>query len=696
MAADLTVTQAWDDVFRVLRPRWPQEFGAPDLQRALAELEEEARQGRPSTLPVVQGSGRMAWLSVAGSGRDLREYLDDLRAWLSKQDSSAIGRIVLARDSPGPLSSALNVVASHGYARWDGDTSRGAETLRRLVRMHQFLGSRPELESARVPSLASLRLEFVSALKIGDWTRAESCVDEIDHWSLDRAPATVQMRIRLLDARGDVDRLFDFALRRQAWTFTSPHRIAAALVGAVDARAIQPVVDSDGLQAAFDLFRRVWHARLVEVIADSRGDARTRRLAAFAAVVDKDARSLALLLPELQAHVADFLRNQVPTIALSPDSAVDSTSSQSAPSGATGRDRYAASSEDARDSVATAGADRSAYWASLHRAIKTADVTRTRYLLAALEDDLLASDEFIAGASDGLLELLTDPAIESDPRASTLRYEALTVLVDGFVGAPGFPSVNHLDVYLSLLNGLVEVRGGALSDADSQLVLGLGSAVATLAAEACPKCEQVFRTLWRRRPVVARLDWLTAALDSLAEVHPHPDRLVDLFADGLALAERKSLRLSRTKLSMWRRIGAAIELPSVDVERLLSPLAEEATSEQPDILATSGLNRIAIVSLREASANGAAKELEARTGASVAVVTSLVADDQTRQASNADLILYVWAASTHAAYRAFDRWRSKLEYVQGTGASSIVMAAERWAARHANEEGRTAPSSHIH
>lgn len=691
MATDLTVTEAWNEIFRLLRPRWLQEFGAPDLQSALAQLEEEARRGRPSSFPVVQGSGRVSWLSVAGSGRDLREYLDDLRAWLSKRDGAAIGRVVAPQDVPGPMSQALGLVAPHGYARWDCENGSGHEILRRLDRMHRFLSSRPELESARVPSLAALRLDFVLALKIGDWTRAEACVDEIDRWSLDRAPATVQMRLRLLDARGDIERLFEFARRHQAWTFTSPQRIAAALVGAVDVCAIQPVEDSHGIQAAFDTFRREWHLRLVDIIADSRGDARARRLAAFAAAADNDARSLSRLLPELPTRVAEYLRDHVPSVALSgPAAEADATPNPSTPSQThpTVQETPTAASEEPPSAGGMSISEPSAYWVELHRAIKAADVARTRYLLAALEGDLPASDEFVAGASDGLLELLTDPAIESDSRASTLRYEALTVLVDGFVGAPGFPSVKHLEVYLSLLSGLVEVRGGTVSDADSQLVLGLGSAVAALSAEACPKCEDVFRALWRRRPVVPRLDWLTAALDTLAEVHPHPNSLVDLFADGLALAERKSLRMSRTKLSMWRRIGGALELPSADVERLLSPLIDEGPSEEPDLLATSGLRRIAIVSLREASATTAARELEARTGATVSVVTSLGADDQTRQATSADLILYVWAASTHAAYRAFDRWRSKLEYVQGTGASSIVMAAERWAARHANEEGR--------
>ena len=81
------------------------------------------------------------------------------------------------------------------------DRGRGHPTS--IARMHRFLATRPQLEHARVPSVAALRLEFVSALKVGNWSRAEACVNEIDHWTLDHASATLQMRIRLLDARGE-------------------------------------------------------------------------------------------------------------------------------------------------------------------------------------------------------------------------------------------------------------------------------------------------------------------------------------------------------------------------------------------------------------------------------------------------------------------------------------------------------------
>ena len=59
------------------------------------------------------------------------------------------------------------------------------------------------------------------------------------------------------------------------------------------------------------------------------------------------------------------------------------------------------------------------------------------------------------------------------------------------------------------------------------------------------------------------------------EVHPAPQNLVDLFTDGLLLAERKAVLMSATKIAMWRRIGAALELPNEDVEALLSPLVEQ-------------------------------------------------------------------------------------------------------------------------
>jgi hypothetical protein len=48
-------------------------------------------------------------------------------------------------------------------------------------------------------------------------------------------------------------------------------------------------------------------------------------------------------------------------------------------------------------------------------------------------------------------------------------------------------------------------------------------------------------------------------------------------------------------------------------------------------------------------------------------------------------VLIVWSAITHAVFRAFDGVdRERIEYVQGTGAASIVLALERWAIRQSS------------
>jgi vacuolar-type H+-ATPase subunit F/Vma7 len=113
-------------------------------------------------------------------------------------------------------------------------------------------------------------------------------------------------------------------------------------------------------------------------------------------------------------------------------------------------------------------------------------------------------------------------------------------------------------------------------------------------------------------------------------------------------------------------------------EMIIEPIEAEETVEI-DPLSILNLRKIAVVTLNERAAKQAAEELKSRTGAEVVIVTSTTADDLTKTAESADLILFVWAASTHAVYRTFDHVRDKLQYVQGTGPSSIVLAAERWA-----------------
>jgi hypothetical protein len=197
----------------------------------------------------------------------------------------------------------------------------------------------------------------------------------------------------------------------------------------------------------------------------------------------------------------------------------------------------------------------------------------------------------------------------------------------------------------------------------------------------------IVRGWWKQRAIIQRLPWLVSALEAVAHLHPNPTALHDLVSDGLNLALRKRYLLTNTEFNAWKRIGDALEMPHADLDALLNGLIAPASAGTADELYSAGLKRIAIVSLHEAGAREAAKELEQRTGADVVLVASTVQDAATKKAVAADLILFVWAATSHAVYRAFDECRAKLTYVQGTGASSIVAAAEKWAREKAARAG---------
>ena len=97
-----------------------------------------------------------------------------------------------------------------------------------------------------------------------------------------------------------------------------------------------------------------------------------------------------------------------------------------------------------------------------------------------------------------------------------------------------------------------------------------------------------------------------------------------------------------------------------------------------DILKLYKFKKIAIVSLQENSAKIAASEIKERTNADILLINKNAANEFTESAKTADVVLYVWASAKHSIYRAFENNRDILQYVKGTGSTSIVRALENW------------------
>ena len=199
------------------------------------------------------------------------------------------------------------------------------------------------------------------------------------------------------------------------------------------------------------------------------------------------------------------------------------------------------------------------------------------------------------------------------------------------------------------------------------------AAIANLSNTSLQSCTKLLRAWWQLRPVLPRLNWLLAVLDSLAPLSPHPDEMVDLWVESVGLAHRKQLILTPSEFRLWKRVSNLLELDENDVAKDLEILQPLVHGQRFDSLANVSWQKIAIISLQES----AARELQSRTNAEVIVVTSLVQDGLTKTAKAAGVILFVWAACSHAVYRAFDDCRSRVVYVQGTGTSSIVAAAKQ-------------------
>ena len=639
------------------------------LSNALQSFIEQFQYDGVCVLPYVNAKKtKILWAVTATSIRDIRDYFEDAKAWLQFEDCKNLtGEIVQNKTPESEIALNIASISPQGYGRWVSPIERFRPILLRLAQMNRFLATKPDKTRVVIPTLPTLRLSFITALTVGDWGRAEACIDEIDRWNLEQASSTLHMRIRLFEAQGDTKKLFHLACQQEAWNFSSPSRIASAILNAVDHVSIMTEEENQGLHASFQLFKNHWYGKLYQLVEDAKDELKIARILAMAATSDKNHSRLKKWIPHISAELANLLVNEFPNFNTESNPVSNPSNVQSF------EDR---SSYTFQDNSKTAN-----FWQSLHDSIKKGHSATTLKLLEKIDENFLNNTEFICAAPDGLLELLSDPDIDHIRVSHLLRQDAIAKLIDAFVGSSDFPRFDHLECYLSLLDGMVILNSDSMNSNESQLLLGLVGASVHLSSSAVSRCEQIVRQWWTNRPLVQRIDWLASSLDTLASVHSNPSSLVDLYIDGLDLASRRGQKFTVSQIRSWEAIGLALELSFEFVTESLLSLRSNDGQESPDPLAISGLKQVAIISLQETSAREAAREIERRSGATVNVVTSSVADFQARNAKTSDLILYVWAATSHATYRSLDSVRDRIEYVQGTGSSSILVAAERWVER---------------
>ena len=675
MATTVSLTAAIDKLVAELALSWPADLatalGSPSTREAtaVAALIERARRGYPSSLPyLLRDKGRVLWVSVDGSARRLVDYAEDLRSWVLLGYGVAGDVEFVQGVEGGRLAKFVQAVSPNGYLRWGSATSTLPTVLGVLSQMHAFMERMPDANSESIPSIHVLRFRFVSALRCGEWDVAASVIDEIDRWGLEQAHKTMQMRLRLLGESGDYLNLMDTVERHHLWSLAHPSQVAEAILEAFLQVVVEPLEATLPPSEVCNQLRP-WYQKVVQVLPKVEPHSELIRLFAYVACLDHDGPSAQVLLPHLSDSLAQFVRE---TCGLAAQEEYVAPS----PNGPAANETPLP--EPARRSTPSAA---TAYWVDLQRLVRHGSTAALDQHLSELDARVLKQADFLDQVPDVLLELISDPEVDSRPAARNALQEVLTCLVDVSIGAPGFPSSTHLNLYLSLAESLVYLRGPSASDEDAYLLHGLLAAIANLSGPATHQCVELLRSWWKERPVLPRVGWLLAVLESLAPLHPDPGSMLDLWAEAVALATRKSLVLTLSQCRTWQRVGTLLELDADTVSGELAKFRPVDQATESDPLAAVKWQTIAIVSLQESAAREAAKDLHARTGADVVVVSSLVQGRLTKAAEEADVILLVWAACSHAVYRAFDEHRDRLAYVQGTGASSILSAAERMAER---------------
>lgn len=616
---------------------------------------------KPCSLPFV-GATKVGWITFGGTQEELFETIEDLRCWILPH---------LGKEETNSLVTKINAIKPHEvalcetmelYFRWYSNSTDLLRVSKRLRMISSLLECRPATKLKIAPSLNSLRLDFVAALRTGDWTAAKKAIDAIDNWQLDTARNTIFMRIRMLYEQGDIVSLMQLVITNGILECVLPCRIRDIVLDAVYQSEIEPLQESQGWLAAFDHYQSVWQSSLEHFIIAQHSVTPWFPLSAYQAYANSDRDTLLIMSGSPHdIKVAGDMLQALPTPVPLVD-AVESVTSITASPPSIGQ--Y--------------------FWEEINSATKSGDYSRSRVCLDALSDPILDDHEWITIGAETLLEIFTDPSIIDNPRSKLIADEVLVEIIDTVVNSKGFPRREHALIYDSLVATWVVARATSNAEQDGQLLLGLVGAAIESSETAIRDCESAIRSWWQKRKVLRRLPWLLGAMETLIQDHPNPVNLQDLWMDGADWINRHGVTLSKTERSSWQQLGRYVGLDNDSVLQLIvEPTLEDLSG--PDPLSEIHLHKVAVVSLHERAAKVAAEELQRRTGANVVIVTSTSADDLTRTAETADLILFVWAACTHAVYRAFDHVRENLVYVQGTGPSSIILAAEQWASHHLNQ-----------
>jgi len=665
---------------------------------------------------------QIAWFNIATNADELQGTIQTLRCWLlpSYGWEDERGWIVTSESAVTGVAQAILSMSPPGFCRWRSKLIDFPVITKKLSQIRALEKARPEIPPNGPPPLIQIRQQFVTALVAGDRSSAERAVQLIDTHQLDTADNSLFMWIRFWFTFGeygkitkhkDIHRLaqlripaiikhcilrafyFEY-LERLDWAEDSESILASykldiePVVGGLVGHSssgdgvevlrllachaiIKPVPDlakqlsssndvscllsrleATGTQNSYtepSLEEQFWNARA------QKNWARLQEVGASLVAEDPESYST-LLRQSLKFNANPELLDRLDR--LERGGATEATS----PTEQTGNQVQVPKS-----------------WAEwLHLAKDTATAELGAFLAErqSLVLDELAISE-IQALSQGLEDLYLSADFKSDQAIRQVLLMGLPELMQDLVNESQFPRDILVPAYANVFRLWSELKCGSAHPPDSQVLLNLADGILTYQRDLEPEIVTQFEAWWKRSPVKANVPFLLGVVDLLNSKGTE-EQCGNFWITGATYLQSNPKYLTVGERSLWRQIGLQIFDQATIDEYLPLPSDSEG---QEDPLKSANLKKVAIVSMREPQAKNAAEMIEQRTGANVHLVTGKSAGSQTDNAVTAEVILFVWRATSHAIFRAFDKIeKERVAYVQGTGAGSIMLALERWIA----------------
>jgi hypothetical protein len=716
-------------LLRRLQTTWPKnlqltidEQNRPDLAgHPLADELLALSRSERASLPFFTSNhpDRMIWLTVAPNAEELQSAVAELRAWLLPsfgwEDEPPIAA---PGESSGSLSEVLRAISPAGYFRWWTIRTEFSRAVGKLRALRNLERSRPAHAYARPPSLFDLRQQYDVALLTGDIEAAQDAIDSINLHQLDTAANTCFMQLRLWDHFGEHERIVTHPQLAELVRLRMPQSIRLIVIRNFHRHFLSPLEERGDIRTAVDAYAAQvhdWVTGLLELCRPSDG-VETRRCIGYKALLLQDGNQARQLRKDYQDDVLDQLLAHVAFPEALQPSILDCFYN------ALNRGDWRAVQENGQQLLLEAVEEETdikreylqgvlslslEFYANpgLCELLEKSPLSTTLVATPAVpqtwpdfvarikEKEWSGADRFLTldnrpslgdlslielnKVIEVLEELMTSPEIHSDQTGHQLVLSSLPIIIKDFLLDPEFPRPYLSSVYRQLLQLWSGQKRGSASPPDANLALTLAEAVLQLDITSEHEVAEVIRDWWAARRAPVMLPFVLSGLDILSELTSERVVTESLWVDGASLIRLDPLAFSIGERQLWRVIGNRIGLDKNTIDDFLG-IESAVENEELDPLAEAELKKVAIVSLREETAVAAAALIRQRSNAQVLVVSETHAGAQTASAKTADVILFVWASSTHTVYRAFDGVREKLSYVQGKGAASIVLALERW------------------